>query len=241
MKNFKTTPIKTLILTIFLILPLTSFSQYTLTDDDVTVDENGVITECSYDFTETDIIIPETLDGRTVTGIGGRTDANYAPFEQKELTSIVLPATLINISSYAFFYNNLTSIDLPSDLINIGSFAFGYNDLTSVDLPASVTFVGTQAFSGNNGINSGDIILPVSQTNEYTHWINYEGDIVTEIETTNLPYAAYIEHTITDEDVVVENGIITSSSYSFRSKFITIPDELDGQTITGIFGDGNLF
>lgn len=237
MKNFKADPVKTLILTIFLTLPLTAFSQYTLTDDDVTVDENGVITECSYDFTETDIIIPETLDGRTVTGIGG--GMYDAPFGNQGLTSVILPATLTDIGSYALYYNSLSSIELPSNLINIGLRAFSHNELSSVELPASVTFIGAQAFAENDEISSGDIILPESPTNEYTHWINYNGNIVTSIEPSYLSYAAYIEHTLTDEDVVVEDGIITSSSYSFRSKFITIPETLDRQTVTGIFGDGD--
>ena len=45
-------------------------AQYTLVDDDVVVTD-GVIASCSYDFEQTDIVIPGSLDGQTVTGIEG--------------------------------------------------------------------------------------------------------------------------------------------------------------------------
>ncbi|WP_291859196.1 leucine-rich repeat protein [Marinilabilia sp.] len=215
MLKFYTNPIKTLILTIFLTLPLTAFSQYTLTDDDVTVDENGVITECTYDFTVKDLIIPETLDGKTITGIAGGNQFD-APFAGKELSSVTLPQTLISLSSFAFFNNDLESIELPSSLL----------------------FIGESAFFYNNSIPIGSITLPQSSTNEYTHWIDENGKTVTNLEDNTLSYTARIEYTLTDADVVVENGVITNCSYSFRGKFITIPEELDGQTVTDIMGNG---
>ena len=42
------------------------------------------------------------------------------------------------------------------------------------------------------------------------------------------------QYTLTDDDVVVKNGIIQSCSYDFTYKDIIIPDTLDGQMITGI-------
>jgi hypothetical protein len=42
------------------------------------------------------------------------------------------------------------------------------------------------------------------------------------------------QYFLTNEDVEVKNGIITSCSYSFNNKDIFIPEVLDGQTITGI-------
>ena len=47
----------------------TALLEYTLKDGDVYV-ENGIIRECKYDITARSIIIPETLDGQIVTGIG---------------------------------------------------------------------------------------------------------------------------------------------------------------------------
>jgi hypothetical protein len=41
-------------------------------------------------------------------------------------------------------------------------------------------------------------------------------------------------YTLTDDDVVVENGVITSCSYNFAIKDIIIPETLDGQTVIGI-------
>lgn len=41
-------------------------------------------------------------------------------------------------------------------------------------------------------------------------------------------------YTLTDDDVVVAGGIILSCSYDFSDPNITIPNELDGQTVIGI-------
>ncbi len=41
-------------------------------------------------------------------------------------------------------------------------------------------------------------------------------------------------YTLTDDDVVVENGMIQSCSYDFTVKDIIIPETLDGQTVIGI-------
>ena len=41
-------------------------------------------------------------------------------------------------------------------------------------------------------------------------------------------------YTLTDDDVVVEGGVITSCSYSFALTDIIIPQTLDGQTVIGI-------
>ncbi|MCT4638076.1 MAG: leucine-rich repeat domain-containing protein, partial [Bacteroidales bacterium] len=42
------------------------------------------------------------------------------------------------------------------------------------------------------------------------------------------------QYTLTDADVVVSNGVITSCSYNFTVKDIIIPETLDGQTIHSI-------
>ncbi len=141
----------------FLILGLfLSFSiinaQYTLTDADVTVTD-GVITLCSYDFTQTDIIIPSTLDGQTVTGIGLDVFVGSGVFEGKGITSVQLPAGLQTIGVRAFRSNSLASVDLSScpALQTIGESAFQLNSISNVDLSASTSLeiIGNNSFSGN--------------------------------------------------------------------------------------------
>jgi len=70
-------------------------------------------------------------------------------YENKMLTSVVLPASLTRIGSGAFKANNLTSITIPNGVTSIGENAFYNNQLTSVIIPDSVTSIGMFAFQRN--------------------------------------------------------------------------------------------
>ncbi|MCF8298061.1 MAG: leucine-rich repeat protein [Saprospiraceae bacterium] len=119
-------------------------AQYTLQNQDVTLDSRNYITACSYTFTNTSIIIPDTLQGHAIKGIG------LAAFEGKGITSVVLPSCLERIEGTAFRTNSLTSINLPAGLKYIGRHSFRDNNLTSVVVPNSVEFMGNECFKNNN-------------------------------------------------------------------------------------------
>ncbi|MGL4607426.1 MAG: MucBP domain-containing protein, partial [Eubacteriaceae bacterium] len=70
-------------------------------------------------------------------------------FSYNQLTSVALPNSVINIEDFAFYSNRLTAITLPEDMTSIGERAFGWNKLTSVVIPDSVTNIGVSAFEGN--------------------------------------------------------------------------------------------
>lgn len=108
--------------------------------------------------------VPAKVDGYQVTELGQIFNDN------KELTRVVLPAGLTEISSYAFagctslesvvlpenlkvigdfaFLNcsALEQIDFPDGLTSIGYAAFNASGLTSIDLPASIALIGNSAF-----------------------------------------------------------------------------------------------
>jgi hypothetical protein len=236
--------IKRMVCITFIILAFTfgARAQYTLTDDDVEV-VDGIITTVSYDFSETDIIIPDVLDNQTVTGIETEDSFNPDAFMGRDITSIELPSTLISIGEYAFRLNDLTSIILPDGLQTIGYGAFGANglDFTSIDLPNSIIFIGEFAFS-LNGFST--ITLPSPSYPNFTHWIDNEsqttyepGDIV---DYSGQSFRAKIIYTLTENDVEIDaDGIISSCSYDFGNGFkdIIIPEAIGGNAITGI-GDG---
>ena len=142
---------------------------YTLTCNDVTI-TNGEITACTYDFSLTDIIIPDTLCGQVVNGIG------LSVFENAGISSVVLPSGLQIIKAWAFYGNNLSSINFSpctnlqqiwdgafynnnladldlrpcSNLAEIGSYAFRNNNLENVWFPGSIIELGIASFNGNN-------------------------------------------------------------------------------------------
>ncbi|MFO7573872.1 MAG: leucine-rich repeat domain-containing protein [Bacteroidales bacterium] len=119
-------------------------AQYTLQDQDVTLDSRNYITACSYSFAITDIIIPDTLHGVAIKGIG------IAAFQGKGITNLVLPSVLERIEGTAFRSNALTSINFPAGLTYIGRHSFRDNNLTSVVIPNSVEFIGNETFKNNS-------------------------------------------------------------------------------------------
>ncbi|MBN1112509.1 MAG: leucine-rich repeat protein [Bacteroidales bacterium] len=231
--------------------------QYTLTDNDVVV-TNGVIESCSYNFAIKDIVIPETLDGQTVVGIKDKSWYNGV-FYNKGIEKIVIPNTLTKIGNYAFYKNNITELTIPESVKEIGEWAFINNKLTSITIPNSVSVIGNAAFSTNKitevvlgtgvtlikaeafisnpGLLSITLPTPVLSNGNFINWIDGNGKeyaggaSVTDFATN---YTAVVSYTLTDDDVVVTNGVIESCSYNFASTCITIPETLDGQTVTAI-------
>ncbi len=207
---------------------------YILTDDDVVVDSNGVLTECTYDFENGyhDIIIPDTLDGYAVLSIKSSFNGVFA---EKKIESLVLPSVIKKIGNYAFKYNSIKSLTLPAGVKSIGDYAFYDNDLDNIDLPNSVTYIGSFGF-GWNHIDS--ITLPLPPNNEYEYWLTGDGKLIKAGTTIKMnmyiSYSAKIIHTLTDEEVYVNNGYIDSCFYDFSVKYIIIPDTLDGEKIIGI-------
>jgi hypothetical protein len=108
-----------------------------------------------------------------------------------------------------------------SHLIKIGSHAFVYTAVTTIKLPT-----------------------PVVPQDNFEYWIkfdtyrtHYQGGAI--VSPDNYEFLAKFDYTLTDDDVEVVNGVIESCSYNFNSKFIVIPIELDGQSVTGIAGSSS--
>lgn len=143
------------------------------------------------------------------------------------------------IGEDTFSYNNLIELNIPASLKSIGASAFRTNNLDTIIIPDNslLTYIGESAFSKNS---FESFMLPSSSSVTFDSWVDgkghkySQGDSITDIDNS---YAAFIEYTLTDDDVVVSNGVIVSCNYDFSSKFIIIPNDLDGQTIIGIAND----
>lgn len=66
----------------------------------------------------TDVVIPDTLDGYSVTAIGANA------FEGKGLTSVSIPSSVTFIGNSAFRSNNLTSLIVPGSVNTVEANAF---------------------------------------------------------------------------------------------------------------------
>ena len=106
-----------------------------------------------YNGTSPDVVVPETLDGHTVTEIGPYAFNNwiYEHEENKEntfITSVILPETVTIIGTYAFCNNRkLASINLPERLEIIEEYAFGLSGITEAVIPENVKSIGILAFA----------------------------------------------------------------------------------------------
>ena len=134
-----------------------------VTPEEAFVIENGVITD--YDISYgTEVNIPETINGMTVTEIG-----DYA-FEEYSITKLVLPDTITRIGVCAFINSiELKKVIIPDSVTFIGNGAFAYAPIeqlklgasietiddygfelttaTSLKLPETLTYIGRSAFS----------------------------------------------------------------------------------------------
>ena len=93
------------------------------------------------------LVIPDTIDGYSVTSIGSNA------FENNQLTSVTIPDSVTSIRNAAFWGNPLTSLTIGTSVTNIGRSAFEYSQLISLTIPNSVTSIGHAAFWSNQLTN----------------------------------------------------------------------------------------
>ncbi len=120
---------------------------------------NGTIT--AYTGTDTNVVIPETINGEPVTGI------NYKVFRNNsKITSVTIPGSIKAIDERSFEYcTALTSVTLSEGLTSIADYAFAHaSKLASISIPSTVTTIGDSAFrwcslSGGVTLNEGLVSL----------------------------------------------------------------------------------
>ena len=129
-----------------------------------------------YDSTGT-LEVPETIDGRTVTGIAEGT------FRRAQFSEIRLPDTLAVIGDFAFSAcGNLTSMELPASLASIGKGAFASCEKLTLSLAdGNENYqIQDQAIYSKDGTTlaacpvSGNITIPstVTRIADYAFYYN---------------------------------------------------------------------
>lgn len=122
-----------------------------------------------YKGTDTDVVIPEKINGKAVTTIGKQA------FGRKKLTSVVIPEGVEKIDQGAFAANLLTAIKLPSTVKRIERLAFGANTkLSKVELNEGLEYIGQQAFMKDSSL-TGEVIIPSTVKTVMTSAFNQSG------------------------------------------------------------------
>jgi BspA type Leucine rich repeat region (6 copies) len=132
------TQIRTLLIALLLLaLPAIVQAQYIYTTN------NGAITITGYTGSGGAVVIPATINGYPVIGIG-----DNAFYECYNLMSITIPNSVTSIGGSAFGdCESLSSVTIGSGVTIIGGDAFyACYSLTSVTIPKNVTFIGGYAF-----------------------------------------------------------------------------------------------
>ena len=103
--------------------------------------EDGTIEIDSYDGDYEAIVIPAQIGGRDVTVIGGFAN-------EDEITSVVIPDTVREISNQAFLNCfNITSVKMGANVEVIGDYAFN-GEFEEIALPDTLKIIGRNAFYG---------------------------------------------------------------------------------------------
>ena len=79
------------------------------------VNEDDTISITRFNGSETDVVIPSTIDGKSVTSIG-----SYAFSECTSLTSVTIPDSVTSIGTWAFSdCTSLTSVTIPDSVTSM--------------------------------------------------------------------------------------------------------------------------
>ncbi len=172
-------------------VPITAGAAEGDTNFEYTVLEDGTIQIDKYIGTDTDVIIPEEIDGRKVTVIGWG-----ASIINENVTSVEMPNTVTKLSAGCF--NDSTSLEKINLSTNIkiierGSFG-GCISLKDIEIPDNVEIIEWGAFASCTSLSRITIPSKVKEVGEGT----FGGCI-------NL------------ESVVIQEGVKRISKYAFTS------------------------
>lgn len=168
--------------------------------------EDGTIEITGYTGSDTEITIPSTLDGKTVTRIGN--DAFQSETSNtSEVIRIAIPSGVKSIGHYAFRdCSSLTDITIPNTVTTIEDEAFdGCEALPTITIPASVTSIGTQVF------RFCEILTAITVDEDNTKYATIEGNLYNKQKNILLAYAPGKA----DTSFTIPTGVTMIGDYAF--------------------------
>jgi len=154
--------------------------------------------------------IPSHINGFPVTHIGTKA------FAEKNISSVILPDTIVSIGFMAFSANQLTSIEIPEGIKVLQGFS--ENLLTSIIIPEGVTEIGDAAFMMNQlrFVEIPDTVVSIGDSAFMLNYLN---------------------------EVSLNDGLTEIGSRAFANNWlrsVSIPDSVENIGSQAFFGSGTI-
>jgi hypothetical protein len=166
-----------------------------------------------------EITVPQTIDSLPVTAIG-----EFA-FDDKGLTSLVLPEGLETIGLLSFSGNKLTSLTIPSTVTNISG-AFSNNMLESVVFPDNLTVIDSISFQGNQ-LTAVTLPAKLERIGQLAFASNQLTEIVIPDSVHTIDSGAFADNGL--RSIVLPNSLKKLSTNIYMDNYLTslvIPDSV---------------
>ena len=143
--------------------------------------DDGRVKITGYNGGAETVVIPDTIDGKSVTSIGRRAFEGCT-----NLKSITIPNSVTEMGRRAFSgCSSLTSIAIPDSVTEIGKYAFdGCKSLTSITIPDGVTSIGDGAFYNCSSLTE------IKVASENSNYVSVNGVLYNKDKTTIICYPA---------------------------------------------------
>ena len=143
--------------------------------------DDGRVKITGYNGGAETVVIPDTIDGKSVTSIGRRAFEGCT-----SLKSITIPNSVTEMGRRAFSgCSSLTGIAIPDSVTEIGKYAFdGCKSLTSITIPDGVTSIGDGAFYNCSSLTE------IKVASENSNYVSVNGVLYNKDKTTIICYPA---------------------------------------------------
>lgn len=133
---------------------------------------DGSLTLVGYYGSDTDVVVPETVDQKAVTSINV-----YAFRKAAMITSVTMPDTVTSLDESTFaHFNYLCKVVLSKKLTEIKRDTFKYSAITEIVVPGSVESMSLRAFNGCKQLEA----------------VRFEGDAPRITETSDNDQTSYV-------------------------------------------------
>ena len=213
--------------------PVSGLFHYQLNADGQTV---TITNDVYYLFTAgTQLTIPSTIEGYTVTAIGEDVFKN-----NDKIAGVVIPDSVTSCGKNAFYYcSKLTSVQLGTGLADIPEGMFCMcRQLTQLTVPDSVRTIGKQAFYGNSNLASVSFGSGLRTIGSEAFSTDKIAAVTLPESLTSIGDSAFLNNSF--DSITIPAGVSSIGQYALDSK-VTIYGHTGSQAETFAASNGNNF